>query len=67
MGQSLLTERLEHFSAQIFGAGDERQVLASLPVVFTERLAWVPVTVWPEVVVLSHLPRVSMAAACLAP
>ena len=30
-----------------------RQVASSLPVVFTERLAWVPVTSWPERVSLT--------------
>ena len=45
-----------------------RQVAASLPVVFSERLAWVPVTTWPELVSLTPTFQwASAAAACLAP
>ena len=45
-----------------------RQVAASLPVVFTDRLAWVPVTVWPERVSLTPtFQAASAAAACLEP
>ena len=45
-----------------------RQVAASLPVVLTERLAWVPVTTWPELVSLTPTFQwASLAADCLAP
>ena len=45
-----------------------RQVAASLPVVLTERLAWVPVTIWPERVSLTPTLRLASAAAAnLAP
>ena len=45
-----------------------RQVAASLPVVFTDRLAWVPVTIWPERVSLAPtFQGASGLALCLAP